>query len=85
MLFAVTRITGMISPFMENEASLLKALERVNVITKEDEEPQRIKLAAVDVRFIPLIQNRLTELGIQNLYSTEEVNNGKVNGKIMID
>lgn len=74
VLFAVGKLTGTINPFMENEESFSKALDKIVIITNEGEEIKRSKFAAVVARFVPLLIEKLSNLGFEIIYSNEEVN-----------
>lgn len=56
--------TGLINSFAENEESFSKTLDRIIVETQEGEEPKKIRFGGVLTRFVPLIINKLTSLGI---------------------
>lgn len=78
------KLTGTINPFMENEESFSKALDKIVIITNEGEEIKRSKFAAVVARFVPLLVEKLSNLGFEIIYSNEEVNHHTIIIKLLL-
>ena len=65
--------SGSVGTFAENEAALTKALERLEVKEEREGETRAATFSATNVRFVPLVIQKLKDLGFKEITTGGEV------------